>query len=44
MVVMDAGRSGVSQLHQLRGGIGRGDVPGFLELAGDERAAYLEKA
>jgi ATP-dependent DNA helicase RecG len=32
MVVMDADRFGVSQLHQLRGRIGRGDAPGVCLL------------
>lgn len=32
MVVMDADRFGVSQLHQLRGRIGRGSVPGVCLL------------
>jgi ATP-dependent DNA helicase RecG len=32
MVVMDADRFGVSQLHQLRGRIGRSDVPGLCLL------------
>ncbi len=32
MVVMDADRFGVSQLHQLRGRIGRGDIPGLCLL------------
>ena len=32
MVVMDAERFGVSQLHQLRGRIGRGSVPGLCLL------------
>jgi ATP-dependent DNA helicase RecG len=32
MVVMDADRFGVSQLHQLRGRVGRGDVPGLCLL------------
>lgn len=32
MVVMDADRFGVSQLHQLRGRIGRGDLPGLCLL------------
>ncbi|HJU97533.1 MAG TPA: ATP-dependent DNA helicase RecG [Jiangellaceae bacterium] len=35
MVVMDADRFGVSQLHQLRGRIGRGDVPGLCLLVTD---------
>jgi ATP-dependent DNA helicase RecG len=33
MVVMDADRFGVSQLHQLRGRIGRGSAPGLCVLA-----------
>ncbi len=32
MVVMDAERFGLSQLHQLRGRVGRGDVPGLCLL------------
>jgi len=32
MVVMDADRFGVSQLHQIRGRVGRGDVPGLCLL------------
>ena len=32
MVIMDADRFGVSQLHQLRGRIGRGEVPGLCLL------------
>jgi ATP-dependent DNA helicase RecG len=32
MVVMDADRFGVSQLHQLRGRIGRSDIPGLCLL------------
>ena len=32
MVVMDADRFGVSQLHQLRGRVGRGDAPGLCLL------------
>ncbi|MBD0292692.1 MAG: ATP-dependent DNA helicase RecG [Jiangellaceae bacterium] len=35
MVVMDADRFGVSQLHQLRGRIGRADVPGLCLLVTD---------
>jgi ATP-dependent DNA helicase RecG len=32
MVVLDADRFGVSQLHQLRGRVGRGDAPGWCLL------------
>ncbi len=32
MIVLDADRFGVSQLHQLRGRVGRGDVPGLCLL------------
>ncbi|MDN5789591.1 MAG: ATP-dependent DNA helicase RecG [Micrococcales bacterium] len=32
MVVVDADRFGISQLHQLRGRVGRGDVPGLCLL------------
>jgi len=35
MVVMDADRFGVSQLHQLRGRVGRGAVPGLCLLVTD---------
>jgi ATP-dependent DNA helicase RecG len=35
MVVMDADRFGVSQLHQLRGRIGRGTAPGLALLVTD---------
>jgi len=35
MVVMDAQRFGISQLHQLRGRIGRGSVPGVCILVSD---------
>ncbi|MGH8823578.1 MAG: ATP-dependent DNA helicase RecG, partial [Jiangellaceae bacterium] len=38
MVVMDADRFGVSQLHQLRGRIGRGEVPGLCLLVTDAPA------
>jgi ATP-dependent DNA helicase RecG len=42
MVVMDADRFGVSQLHQLRGRVGRGGLPGLCLLvhAGDGEAAH----
>jgi ATP-dependent DNA helicase RecG len=35
MVVMDADRFGISQLHQLRGRVGRGKVPGLCLLVTD---------
>lgn len=35
MVIMDAERFGVSQLHQLRGRIGRGELPGVCILVSD---------
>jgi ATP-dependent DNA helicase RecG len=35
MVVMDAERFGISQLHQLRGRVGRGTVPGLCLLVSD---------
>jgi ATP-dependent DNA helicase RecG len=35
MVIMDADRFGVSQLHQLRGRIGRGGLPGLCLLVSD---------
>jgi ATP-dependent DNA helicase RecG len=48
MVVLDADRFGVSQLHQLRGRIGRGTAPGVCLLVssapeGSPAAARLEK-
>ncbi|MCY7403042.1 MAG: ATP-dependent DNA helicase RecG [Cryobacterium sp.] len=38
MVVLDADRFGVSQLHQLRGRVGRGGVPGLCLLVTNSRA------
>ncbi|WP_112237026.1 ATP-dependent DNA helicase RecG [Kribbella monticola] len=38
MVVMDADRFGISQLHQLRGRVGRGTVPGLCLLVTDSWA------
>ncbi|MFC4000614.1 ATP-dependent DNA helicase RecG [Prauserella oleivorans] len=35
MIIMDADRFGVSQLHQLRGRVGRGNVPGLCLLVTD---------
>jgi ATP-dependent DNA helicase RecG len=35
MVIMDADRFGISQLHQLRGRVGRGKVPGLCLLVTD---------
>ena len=37
MVVMDAERFGVSQLHQLRGRVGRGGLPGLCLLVTNSR-------
>ena len=43
MVIMDADRFGVSQLHQLRGRVGRGGVPGLCLLVtrADEGSASM---
>ncbi|GAA2457520.1 ATP-dependent DNA helicase RecG [Actinomadura vinacea] len=39
MVIMDADRFGVSQLHQLRGRVGRGTLPGLCLLVTDAEPA-----
>ncbi|WP_415840727.1 ATP-dependent DNA helicase RecG, partial [Nocardiopsis rhodophaea] len=38
MAIMDADRFGVSQLHQLRGRVGRGDLPGLCLLVTEAEA------
>ncbi|MFI0419352.1 ATP-dependent DNA helicase RecG [Spongiactinospora sp. 9N601] len=44
MVIMDADRFGVSQLHQLRGRVGRGGLPGLCLLVTDSPAATPARA
>ena len=44
MAIMDASRFGVSQLHQLRGRIGRGASPGICLLVTDARAGSAARA
>ena len=44
MVVLDADRFGVSQLHQLRGRIGRGSAPGLCLLVTDSEAGAPSRA
>jgi ATP-dependent DNA helicase RecG len=43
MVVMDADRFGVAQLHQLRGRVGRGGVPGLCLLVTTAEAETLSR-
>jgi ATP-dependent DNA helicase RecG len=51
MIIEDADRFGIAQLHQLRGRVGRGDQPGWCYLFGagtspgaEERLAALERS
>ena len=44
MVVLDADRFGVSQLHQLRGRVGRGSAPGLCLLVTDAEQGTLARA
>ncbi|MFH8786532.1 ATP-dependent DNA helicase RecG [Streptomyces roseoverticillatus] len=44
MVIMDADRFGVSQLHQLRGRVGRGSAPGLCLLVTDAPEASPARA
>jgi ATP-dependent DNA helicase RecG len=45
MIIMDADRFGVSQLHQLRGRVGRGTTPGLCLLVTntDEQSPAMER-
>ena len=43
MIVMDADRFGVSQLHQLRGRVGRGEVPGLCLLVTEAEDGSLAR-
>jgi ATP-dependent DNA helicase RecG len=42
MVIMDADRFGISQLHQLRGRVGRGTSPGLCLLVTESRSEAVE--
>jgi ATP-dependent DNA helicase RecG len=44
MVIMDADRFGISQLHQLRGRVGRSDLPGVCLLVTDAPAGATSRA
>ncbi|NYF28146.1 ATP-dependent DNA helicase RecG [Microbacterium sp. JAI119] len=43
MIVLDADRFGISQLHQLRGRVGRGGVPGLCLLVTEAEAGTLAR-
>ncbi|HXI12503.1 MAG TPA: ATP-dependent DNA helicase RecG [Thermoanaerobaculia bacterium] len=43
MLIVDADRFGLSQLHQLRGRVGRGERKSFCILIRDERASEISK-
>ncbi|MGI6591235.1 MAG: ATP-dependent DNA helicase RecG [Eggerthellaceae bacterium] len=43
MIIEDADRFGLAQLHQLRGRVGRGDLPGQVFLISDSRAPVAVK-